>query len=180
MILIEIVKNLWIAVSVVTCSMSVLKIQKQSPWGVPWKGVPKNYPNFIKKHLYQSLYRLEACNFTKKTPTRAYFRPLLHAVPAHNALTCTQCPVSIFADVFTLQKLGICMLFKAVSSLNLSFFIILHACPSFLKYPLPIQAFSGELYKVFTKTYFVEQLQAAASEKTIPYFANNFTQVIFS
>ena len=123
MILIEIVKNLWIAVSVVTCSMSVLKIQNQSPWGVLWKGVPKNYPNFIKKHLYQSLYRLEACNFTKKTPTRAYFRPLLHAVPAHNALTCTQCPVSIFADVFTLQKLGICMLFKAVSSLNLSFFI---------------------------------------------------------
>ena len=114
--LIEIVKNLWIAVSVVTCSMSVLKIQKQSPWGVLWKGLPKNYPKFTERHLYQSLYRLEACNFIKKTLTRDYFRHLLRAVPAHNA-------VSIFAGIFTLQKLGICMLFREVSSLNLSFFI---------------------------------------------------------
>ena len=37
--------------------------------------------------------------------------------------TCTQCPVSIFACIFTLQKLRIGMLFRGVLSLNLSFFI---------------------------------------------------------
>ena len=79
-LLVEFVKNLWIAVSVVACPMSVLKIQKQSPWRVLWKGVPKNYPKFI------GSYRLEACNFIKKTPTRTYFRHLLRAVLAHNAL----------------------------------------------------------------------------------------------
>ena len=118
--LIEIVKNLWIAVSVVTCSMSVLKIQKQSPWGVLWKGLPKNYPKFTERHLYQSLYRLEACNFIKKTPTRAYFRQLLRAVPAHNALF-------QFLRAFSHSKLRIGMLCRGVSSLNLSFFFIFTA-----------------------------------------------------
>ena len=49
------------------------------------------------------------------------------------------------------------MLFKGVSSLNLSCFIFTAACPAFLKYALPTQAFSGELCKVFKNTYFVEQ-----------------------
>ena len=73
-------QNLWVAVFVVACPMSVLKIQKQSPWEVLWKRVPKNYPKFT------GSYRLEACNFIKKTPTRAYFTLLLGAVPAHNTL----------------------------------------------------------------------------------------------
>ena len=85
-LLIEIVKNLWIAVSVVVCLMSVLKVQKQSPWGVLWKGVPKNYSKFTEKHLYRCFYRMEACNLIKKTSSRAYFRHLLRAVPAHYAL----------------------------------------------------------------------------------------------
>ena len=158
--------------------MSVLKIQKQSPWRVLWKGVPKNYPKFT------GSYRLEACNFIKKTPTRAYFRQLLRAVPAHNALF-------QFLRAFSHSKLRIGMLCRGVSSLNLSFFLFLpHACPAFLKYALPTQAFSGELCKVFRNTYFVEQLQTAASEKNyslhmffqlkVPLFTKNFTQVMFS
>ena len=82
------------------------------------------------------------------------------------------------------------MLFKGVSSLNLSCFIFTAACPAFLKYALPTQAFSGELFEVFRNTYSVEQLQTAASEKSyflhmffqlkVPLFTNNFTQVMFS
>ena len=81
------------------------------------------------------------------------------------------------------------MLFRGVSSLSLFFLFIPHACPAFLKYALPTQAFSGELCKVFRNTYFVEQLQTAASEKNflhmffqlkVPLFTNNFTQVMFS
>ena len=126
--------------------------------------------------MYQSLYRLEASNFINKTPTRPYFRQLLRAVPAHNALF-------QFLRAFSHSKLRIGMLCRGVSSLNLSFFLFLpHACPAFLKYALPTQAFSGELCKVFRNTYFVEQLQTAASEKTflhmffqlkVPLFANN-------
>ena len=139
---------------------------------------------FTGKHLYQSLYRLEACNFIKKTPTTAYFRQLLRAVPAHNALF-------QFLRAFSHSKLRIGMLCRGVSSLNLSFFLFLpHACPAFLKYALPTQAFSGELFEVFKNTYSVEQLQTAASEKSyflhmffqlkVPLFTNNFTQVMFS
>ena len=61
------------------------------------------------------------------------------------------------------------MLFMGVSSLNLAFLFLPHACPAFLKYALPTQAFSEELCKVFKDTYFVEQLQTAFSEKTISY-----------
>ena len=80
------------------------------------------------------------------------------------------------------------MLLRGISSLNLSFFIP-HAYPALLKYALLTQAFSGELYKVFRDTYFVEELQTAASEKIflhmlfqlkVPLFTNNFTQVMFS
>ena len=81
------------------------------------------------------------------------------------------------------------MLLRGISSLNLSFFIP-HAYPALLKYALLTQAFSGELCKVFRNTYFVEQLQTAASEKNyslnmffqlkVPLFTKNFTQVMFS
>ena len=95
---------------VVACPMSVLKLQKQLPWRVLWKGVPKNYPKFT------GSYRLETCNFIKKTPSRAYFRHALRAVPAHNALF-------QFLRAFSHSRnleLACCL---GVSSLNLSFFI---------------------------------------------------------
>ena len=70
------------------------------------------------------------------------------------------------------------------------FLFILHTSSAFLKYALPAQTFSRELCKVFSNTYFAEQLQTAASEKSyflhmffqlkVPLFTNNFTQVMFS
>ena len=152
----------------------MLKTQKQSPWRVLWKGVPKNYPKLTGKHLYQSLYRLEACNFIKKAPTRAYFRHLLPAVPTHNALFQF---LQAFSHSRNWHAVQGGFIFKFV------LFFIPHACPAFLKYALPT------LCKVFRNTYFVEQLQTGASEKTfllmffqlkVPLFTNNFTQVMFS
>ena len=156
--------------------MSVSKIQKQSPWRVLWKGVPTNYPKFT------GSYRLEACNFIKKTLTRAYFRHLLCAVPAHNALF-------QFLRAFSHSRnLELACCLGGFYLLICPFLFIPHVRPAFVKYALPTQGFSGELCKVFSNTYFVEQLQTASSEKTflhmffqlkVPLFTNNFTQVMF-
>ena len=141
--------------------MLVLKIQKQSPWGVLWKGVPKNYPKFTRKHLYQSLYSLEACNFIKKTSTKAYFKHLLRAVPAHNGLFQFLRAFSHSRNLEFACYLG-GFIFKFVF-----FLFILHTYPAFLKYALLTQTFCEELCNFFKNTYFVEQLQTAASEKSI-------------
>ena len=143
MILIGNVQNLWTAVAVITCSMSVLKIQKQSHWGFLWKRAPINYRKFTGNYMYQSLYRLQACNFIKKNPTGAYYRHLLCMVPAHNAF----------------------------SSLNLLFFIHTAHMPCLSKI-FPPETLSGELCKVFKNTYFVEPLQTTAFNKTISYICS--------
>ena len=116
--------------------------------------VPKNYPKLTGR------CRLEA-------PTRANFRHLLRAVPAHNALF-------QFLQAFSRSRnLELACCLGWVSSLNLFFFLlILHACPVFLKYALPTQAFSGERCKVFKNTYFVEQLKTAVSKKIISYICS--------
>ena len=112
------------------------------------------------------------CNFIKKTPTRAYFRHLL----------CTEYPVSIFAWIFTLQKLRIGMLFRWGRGGICSFSFISHTCLAFLKYTLPRQAFSGELCKVFsnTKNFQKNYLLHTFFQLKVPIFTNNFTQVTFS
>ena len=141
--------------------MSVLKIQKQSPWRVLWKGVPKNYSKFT------GSYRLEACNLIKETLNRAYFKHLLCAVPAHNALFQFLQAFSHSRNLELACCLGGGFIFKFVF-----FLLILHACPVFLKYALATQAFSGELCKVFKNTYFVEQLKTAVSKKSISYICS--------
>ena len=133
----------------------MFKTEKQSPWGVLWKGVPKNYPKFTEKHLNQSLYRLEACNFMKKASARACFRHLLRAVPAPNALF-------QFLRVFSHSKtLEFACCLGGFHFLICPFLFIPQAGPVFLKYTLPTQAISGEFWKVFKNIYFVEQLQTA-------------------
>ena len=58
-------------------------------------------------------------SWQKKDSDQAWFIHLLCAVTAHNA-------VSIFAGIFTLQKLEICMLFNEVWFLNVFFIHTTH------------------------------------------------------
>ena len=88
--------------------MSLLKIQKQSPWTVLWKGLPKNHPKFT------GTYRLEVCNFIKKTLTRAYFGHLFRAASVNNALF-------QFLRAFSHSRnLELACCFWGVSSVNLA------------------------------------------------------------
>ena len=104
--------------------------------------------------------------------------------------TCTQCPVSIFAGIFTLQKIRIDMLFRGVSSLSLSFFIhttcmpcLSKICPadtgvfwrtlqSFLEHPFCRTTTNS----CFRRRYFLHMF----FQLKVPLFTNNFTQVMFS
>ena len=81
------------------------------------------------------------------TKVKAYFRHLLCAISACN------CPF----EIFTLQTLSVCMLFRGVSSLNCPkltkispFLFIPHAWSAFLKYALKdrFPFFSAEFFNL--------------------------------
>ena len=147
--------------------MSVSKIQKQSPWRVLWKGVSKNYPKFT------GSYRLESWNFIKQTLTRAYFRHLLLAVPAHNALFQFLRAFSHSRNLELAWCLG-------------GFFFKFALFYSYRTHALPFSNMPCR-HRRFLENF--AKLQTAAPEKTflhmffqlkVPLFTNNFTQVMFS
>ena len=57
-------------------SSLILKVQKQSPGGVLWKSVFKNFAKFTGKHLCQSLFlksTLKVCFIKKEAPAEVLF-----------------------------------------------------------------------------------------------------------
>ena len=102
--------------------------------------------------------------------------------------TCTQCPVSIFVGIFTLQELRIGILFRGVLSLNLSFFIHTALMPCLSKICPADTGVFWRTWQSFQKHLFCKTTTNSCFRKSyslnvffqlkVLLFTNNFTQVM--